>query len=258
MAKSPDYSRIADGYDRRYEANPLEPVAEALRSLVVETGAGRVLEVGCGTGRWLAELADLCDEACGIDPSTAMLQRARERCPGLRLCEGKAEALPFADASLDLVYCVNAIHHFQDPRAFVSEASRVLAGGGMLAVVGSDPHARRESWYIYRFFEGTYERDVERFPRRADVRRWMAAAGFDHVGQRPVAHIVDHLRGRAVFDSPFLQKDACSQLALLTDEAYQTGLRRMEAAIADADARGEEIVFPTDICLTMLTGRKAG
>jgi hypothetical protein len=75
------------------------------------------------------------------------------------------------------------------------------------------------------------------------------------VGQRAVARILDHQRGRQVLDSPFLEKNACSQLALLTEEAYRTGLRRIEAAIADAEAKGEEIIFPVDLPLTMLTGR---
>ena len=256
MQRSPDYSRIAGTYDRRYEANPLKPVAEALRSLVAGTGARRILEVGCGTGRWLAELAGQCEEAHGVDPSAEMLERARERCPALRLHVGSAEELPFPDAAFDLVYCVNAIHHFQNPHAFVSEADRVLAAGGTVAVIGFDPRGRRDNWYVYSFFEGTYERDLERFPRWTDVRDWMAAAGFEHAEQRPVAHIADPQRGRQVLSSPFLEKNACSQLALLTDAAYEAGLHRIEAAVAEAEENGQEIVFPVDLPLTMLTALK--
>jgi hypothetical protein len=54
--------------------------------------------------------------------------------------------------------------------------------------------------------------------------------------------------GDAVFDNYFLQKDSSSQLILLSDEAYQAGLARMRARIAEAKARGEEnVVFQTEI-----------
>ncbi len=59
-----------------------------------------------------------------------------------------------------------------------------------------------------------------------------------------------------MFDDPFLQKNACSQLALLTDEAYAAGLRRLERAVQQAEAKGETIIFPAEISLAMLTGYK--
>lgn len=256
MVNSPNYSRIAGTYYERYEANPLESVAAALRSLVQATKAKRILEVGCGTGRWVAELEGLCEEAHGVDPSAEMLEQARKRCPALRLSEGRAEELPFRDAFFDLVYCVNAVHHFEAPRAFISEAHRLLGPGGVACVIGFEPHGRRGNYYVYRFFEGTYERDLERFPRWAEVLEWMEAAGFQQTEQGQVARILDHQHGREVLKSPFLKKNACSQLALLTDEAYTGGLRRIEAALVEAERRDENIVFPVDLPLAMLTGRK--
>ena len=44
------YNSVSDTYDRRYEINPLNGTAEALRNLIAEIGARRVLEIGCGTG----------------------------------------------------------------------------------------------------------------------------------------------------------------------------------------------------------------
>jgi len=86
----------------------------------------------------------------------------------------------------------------------------------------------------------------------------MTASGFPQVEKCVVKRIVDHKVGREVLEDPFLQKHACSQLALLSDEAYAAGLGRIEAALANAEAAGETLIFPTNILLAMIVGRKAG
>ena len=166
------------------------------RRTSLHTRHPRILEVGCGTGKWLADLSAStlyakASRVFGLDLSMGMLRQAHRREPPLRLTRGRAEQLPFPAATFDLVYCVNAIHHFDRPRAFISEACRLLRPGGRLAVIGMDPHGRRESWYVYRYFEGVYETDLRRFPSWADVAGWMAtrawpsSAGSSITSMRP-------------------------------------------------------------------------
>jgi ubiquinone/menaquinone biosynthesis C-methylase UbiE len=260
-ARRVDYDRIAPTYDRRFAADRQEPIALALRALAGELGAGgtgrpaRVLEVGCGTGRWLADLEPVTYQLYGLDLSTGMLQRAHGRSDGLFLVRGQAERLAFANAAFDLVYCVNALHHFDRPRAFVAEARRLLRPGGRLAVIGMDPRCYRGRWYAYRYFAGVLEADLRRFPSWGTVLDWMVAEGFVGVECRLVQRIVAPKVGRAVLDDPFLRKDACSQFVLLSERAYAAGLGHIEIALAEAEAAGEEIVFPVDLCLSMLTGQ---
>jgi SAM-dependent methyltransferase len=229
-----------------------------LQTLARDLEAERILEVGCGTGRWLADLGAERRQRVGLDPSSGMLEEAGKRNRCLQLVRGRGEQLPFPAETFDLVFCVNAIHHFGNPQAFVSEAHRLLGSGGALAVVGSDPHGRREEWYVYHFFDGTYETDLARFPTWEGIADWMTASGFPQVEKRVVEQIVDHKVGREVLEDPFLEKHACSQLALLSDEAYAAGLRRIETALSRAEADGETLIFPTDILLAMIVGRKAG
>lgn len=249
-----DYDRIASTYNRRFVADRQDGVAAALLALARDLGAERILEVGCGTGRWLADFQPITRQLYGLDFSAGMLAQACERDVDLHLVRGRGGQLSYPDGTFDLIYCVNAIHHFDNQRQFVSEAHRLLRPGGALAVLGSDPHDRRDSWFAYDYFEGMYEMDLGRFPSWGTIVDWMVADGFERVEWRPVERILDPKIGRAVLDDPFLQKDSCSQLALLTDEAYAAGLRRIEAALAEAKAAGETLVFPVDILIGVLVG----
>jgi ubiquinone/menaquinone biosynthesis C-methylase UbiE len=253
-----NYDRIAPSYDRRYASNGRQGVAVALQALASALAASRILEVGCGTGHWLAGLDISSPKLYGLDLSAGMLAQARQRQENLALVRSRADQIPFPDGSLDLVYCVNAIHHFQQQPNFVAEARRVLRPGGALAVVGTDPRTHRGGWYLYDYFDGTYETDLARFPSWGAILDWMVACDLQPVEWRIVEQILDHKVGRAVFADPFLQKDAVSQLSLLSDDAYAAGLARIEAALAAAEAAGETLTFPTDLLLAMLVGRVPG
>jgi SAM-dependent methyltransferase len=252
-----DYDRLAGEYDRRFaDHSPGEGIA--LLSLARELESRRLLEVGCGTGHWLDMLAPEAHSLVGLDLSSGMLQQARSKGVPAHLMQGDARQIPLASNSLDMVFCVHAIHHFSDARAFVQQAGRILRPRGYLAVVGSNPHSGGDgmAWYVYDYFEGTWETDLERFPSWESVREWMIAAGLEDIQWREVERIVSHKQGREVLDDPFLRKNACSQLALLSEEAYAQGLQRIEDALQQAEARGEMLVFDSVICLEMLVGKK--
>jgi ubiquinone/menaquinone biosynthesis C-methylase UbiE len=112
-------------------------VADAAR-----IGSGdRVLDIACGTGALTlaaSEHAGPEGAVTGLDPNPAMLAVAREKPVAIDWREGRAEALPFDDASFDAVVCQFGLMFFDDaPRAF-AEMQRVLAPGGRLAVAVFD------------------------------------------------------------------------------------------------------------------------
>lgn len=251
-----DYDRVAPTYDRRFDKDRPRPTASALRALTRETAAGRVLEVGCGTGYWLVGLRSAADKLYGLDYSAGMLVQANVGRERLLLAQGRAGQLPFASASFDRLRCVNAIHHFDHQRASVFEAARLLRPGGSLAIVGLDPRAHRRRWYIYDYFDGTYESDLGRFPPWRTVMDWMMSAGYGGAELRRVERIEDHKQGQEALEDPFLRKNAASQLSLPSDEDYAAGLARIRAALAAAEAAGKNLLFPVDISLQMLVGWK--
>jgi SAM-dependent methyltransferase len=92
----------------------------------------RVADLGAGTGILTAALARLGAEVIAVEPDQAMLAELRRQLPGVQAVEGRAEALPLPDGSLDAVLCGQAMHWFDLDRA-LPEIGRVLTPGGVLA-----------------------------------------------------------------------------------------------------------------------------
>jgi 2-polyprenyl-3-methyl-5-hydroxy-6-metoxy-1,4-benzoquinol methylase len=98
----------------------------------VQAGA-RVLDVGCGEGRFAVELANAGARVVGVDVAQEPLRRARERHPqlDLRLTPPLGE-WELEDASFDVVWAGEVIEHVAYTAAWLSEARRVLRPGGSL------------------------------------------------------------------------------------------------------------------------------
>jgi SAM-dependent methyltransferase len=250
-----DYNSISGAYGRRYEINPLAGVAGALKNLVAENGARRVLEVGCGTGHWLELLRPLIDQIVGLDASSGMLGEAAKLPGPMDLVCGSADTLPFAKSSFDLIYVVNAIHHFGDRKGFIEQARSMLRSGGMLALIGPDITSDSGHWFLYDYFPGAAEYDRSRFPLWEDIMRWMNAAGLAVQPLYEVENIESEIRGREILDYHFYQRHGTSTLMGITDAQYQTGIDRIKRVIAEAEARGEEASFKTDFQLLMAVGK---
>jgi ubiquinone/menaquinone biosynthesis C-methylase UbiE len=95
----------------------------------------RALDVGCGSGALVAELAARvgAENVTGIDPSEPFVGAARVKTPGARLVVGSAEALPFADREFDATLSQLVVNFLADPDQGLREMSRVTRPGGVVA-----------------------------------------------------------------------------------------------------------------------------
>jgi SAM-dependent methyltransferase len=250
-----DYDEIAPTYNRRFVNQQPGGTRAVLAGLASSCDARKIMEIGCGTAHWLTALREeLGDEPqlFGLDLSAGMLAQVSQRSETIHLMQAMAECLPVRDESLDLIYCVNAIHHFEDTRRCIQEARRALQPAGALAVIGTNPRGRGNDWYVYDFFPGTYQRDLERFPSWGAIVDWAVESGFEQIEWRLGEWIHDPKIGREVLEDPFLEKNATSQLALLNDQEYAAGIERIQQAILQAERLNEVRVFQCDIHLYIL------
>jgi ubiquinone/menaquinone biosynthesis C-methylase UbiE len=98
-----------------------------------------VLDVACGAAHTAEQAAPHVRQVVGVDLTPALLEVAAERfatagVTNVLLQEGNAAALPFVDASFDLVMCRTAVHHFEYPERPVAEMARVCKPGGRVVV----------------------------------------------------------------------------------------------------------------------------
>jgi len=119
----------------RFQTPPVRTAPWAL-DLAGLRGDERVLDVGCGNGLHLAELArrEHRGAVTGMDLSPGMLSAARTRSTG-PLLVGDAQRLPFDDASFDRVLAMHMLYHVPDRDLAISEMRRVLLPGGVVLVL---------------------------------------------------------------------------------------------------------------------------
>jgi ubiquinone/menaquinone biosynthesis C-methylase UbiE len=131
-----------DALIRQLDAAEAMPAAARLRArsyelLRLPPGA-TVIDVGCGTARAVAELAELAAHAIGVDLDEAMLAAARRRFPDVDVRAADVTELPLGDGQAHGYRADKVYHVLPDPHAALAEARRVLVPGGRIALLGQD------------------------------------------------------------------------------------------------------------------------
>ena len=253
-ATAVDYNRLAATYDHRYAENRYPGLEHTLLEFVGNDPTVTLLEVGCGTGHWLELLSRSGFRVAGVDASPEMLAVARQRLPDARLVSGRAEQLPWPDTSLRRVFCINALHHFTDRRAFLAEARRLLQPGGAFMTIGLDTSSDLDRWWLYDYFAGTREADLARYTSVHQIQRWLEEAGFSNGTTIEAERMTIRVPAREALESGRLAKESTSQLVLLTDEEYQRGIELIRAGIHATEARGKQLELTAELHLFATIG----
>jgi ubiquinone/menaquinone biosynthesis C-methylase UbiE len=131
-----EYSRLAYNYDNKWSFYIQATTQETLNRFKLQS-IDRVLDIGCGTGILLKQLASTYPQSrlFGVDPVPKMLEVARQRLPEtIDLAQGWAEKLLFEDEQFDVAISCNMFHYIRQPMIALQEMRRVLRMGGKLII----------------------------------------------------------------------------------------------------------------------------
>lgn len=171
MARSAPFEAHSGRYDDWFVRHEAVYQSELLAVRAVLPWEGMGLEIGVGTGRFAAPLG----VQVGLDPAAAMLSRARQR--RIKVVQGIAESLPFADGVFDYALMIVVLSFLDDAGAGLAEIRRVLGPGGVLVIALLDRRSPAGRDYLARHAHKVFFRDAT-FYASAEVERLLSEAGF--------------------------------------------------------------------------------
>ena len=221
-----DYDRtdIPAGYDRGRDLAPdmLALWMNVLSSHLVQRPA-RILDLGCGTGRFSCALAvRFGARVIGIDPSFKMIELAAPK-PRRGLVDyqlGRAEALPIRSDSVDLIFMSMSLHHFSNAQLAVTECRRILRNRGTV-IVRTGTREQIPSYPYYPFIPTTHAIMEEVLPARAALRALFETSGLRLIASDLISQTVAP-SWESYADK--LAANADSVLARLTREDFAEGI----------------------------------
>jgi SAM-dependent methyltransferase len=175
MNRESPFDSLAEAYDSWYDGKgriAFEVELAALRPLLTELPKPW-LEVGVGTGRFAQALGI----PLGIDPSPALLAKARQR--GIEVLYGEGEELVFRAGSFGTVFLLTTWEFLADPLKVLRECRRVLRSDGRLVNAYLDRDGKWGASYSERGRQGHTLFSHARFDRYEDVKRVTEQAGFE-------------------------------------------------------------------------------
>ncbi len=159
--------------------------------LVPRRGVRKILDLGCGTGNLIPLLRKTFPKAkiIGVDPARSMLAEAKKahKGSGFKFLSGRAEQIPLADASVDLVFCSMMWHAIDSDILTIREIKRVLKPKGFL-VIRQVTKEINHSLTVFRFFPEAERLSFKLVPRRKDMIFKIRSCGFRQVGIRLIRH----------------------------------------------------------------------
>jgi malonyl-CoA O-methyltransferase len=170
------YDRWAGTYD---DADPSTQLDEPLvLAWLAPLDGVRVLDVGCGTGRYARRLIERGARLAGVDLSAGMLRRCVRETPAGKFVQARADRLPFFEASFERVASGLVLDHLETLDEFFAEIFRVLKPDGRAAVAAIHPEIQRLTGEAVQYEAG---RDaIPGFVHEVSAMRNAArGAGFD-------------------------------------------------------------------------------
>jgi ubiquinone/menaquinone biosynthesis C-methylase UbiE len=234
---------------QRYDAARALPVAtldlwmHTLQQLIPQP-IDRIVDVGCGTGRFTCALATTFGCATlGIDPAGPMLQAARAtHGPAMHWVQAAAEAIPVVSDTVDVVWLSQVMHHLQDWTVVCRELHRVLRSDGYMVVRNGTQETNAMMPWL-RCFPEAAALEQRRIPSRQAMIDQITAHAYDFVALRTVWQAFASSAG-AYYDK--IAQRGLSSLISISDGAFASGLQRLRVW-ANAQPGHASVYEPVDV-----------
>lgn len=231
--KKADYGKIASFYDKARSLSDrnvdlwLEMVATHLKG----TEEPKVLDLGCGTGRFALPMAEgFRFHVTGADASAEMLEKAIEKDTGrlVKWDRQDAEHLTYPYCSFDACFMSHLLHHVDSPLQVVKECARVLNDSGAIFVrYGSLEQIRDD--VEHTFFPEAFAIDEARAFSVNVVEEWLTTAGFSGIESD---EIVQKTFESGVAALEAVKRKNISVLTMIPEEAFSRGVQRLAEYVA--------------------------
>ena len=232
MKNSVNYDEISRIYDDVRHGD-VRAIKHFLEELAVFPEM-RILDIGCGTGNNTDLVQKITHgQVFGLEPSEGMIRKAIKKNDEIIFVSGHGGDIPFENGFFDFVYMTNVIHHIDDIDCLFGEIQRVLAQGAKCCIM-TQSHRQIENRSTAQFFPSTTIIDKARYP---DIEEIIAAGKRQDL--KWVKNVVLQEGEEVVFGTEFLEvirKKGYSMLRLISDDEYQTGLKRLDDAMKDGQA----------------------
>ena len=204
-----NYDSTSVSYNETRTPIGLPIILEHLQSTPLALGEQTVLDAGCGTGNYLAELHGRIGTLHGVEFNAGMAQVAIDRFaddPNVKVEQGSATELSSADGIYDGVVCNQVLHHLDDGSdagfpnvaTFFREAFRVLRPGGVLIINSSGHDQHRDGFWWAALIPKAIDRMLQRMPSVDVLKENFQKAGF--VNYEVVIPFEEVLQGEQYLD----------------------------------------------------------
>ena len=193
-----------DGADPEHE-DAASPWYQLVREHIGDVAGLRILEIACGRGGFVRQMARAGARVTGCDFSAAALRIASTKLsmPGgpklAVLVQGDAQTLPFANNSFDVVVSCETIEHLPQVQNAISEMHRVTRSGGRLFLTTPNYFNFMGLYEIYAHYRHPTRKDDQPFDRRQwfpQIHKWIRRAGWTIVRTDGSVHQFPFIPGR--------------------------------------------------------------
>lgn len=245
-----DYDRSSNFYDKTRSALGVEVILGVLAATGRPLAAHSALDVGCGTGNYLAALAPHLGALTGLEYSAGMLARSRAKTahlPTVRLVRGSAFSLPFAER-FSAVLFNQVVHHFDQGgpggaraedfpmlRQALEQAFAALEPGGVLLMNHTAGRQFHDGYWWAAIIPDAMTRMAERYIALPALEAMLGEVGFEYRGAivplDEVLQAQDYLNAAGPLDPSWRRGDSTWTLA--TDRELEAGLAWLRSMIDD-------------------------